>query len=109
LIVNQQIINPWRFDVARNESMKYIPKDCNILISTDLDEVLNSGWAQEIKDRWMDGVHERGVYLYTWSHLEDGTDGRIFQYDKIHSKNWIWKAPVHEYLYNIKKNTEKYE
>ena len=35
LIVRQQVINPWRFDVARNESMRDIPADCNILMSTD--------------------------------------------------------------------------
>ena len=108
LIVQQQIIQPWRFDVARNESMKYIPDDCNILMSTDLDEILNPGWAQTIRERWIEGLHERGIYLYTWSHLEDGTDGRIFLYDKIHSRNWIWKAPVHEYLYNINEGTENY-
>ena len=33
-------INPWRFDVARNESLKLIPKDADICISLDLDEVL---------------------------------------------------------------------
>ena len=29
--VEQKIINPWRFDVARNESMKLIPKDAETL------------------------------------------------------------------------------
>lgn len=99
LIVRQQEIKPWRFDVARNESMKDIPSDCNILMSTDLDEVLNPGWADEIRGRWLDGVHERGIYYYTWSHLDDGSDGRVFQYDKIHSPKWEWIAPVHEYLF----------
>lgn len=108
LIVVQEIINPWRFDVARNASMKYIPEDCNILMSTDLDELLNPGWADTLRERWIDGVHERGLYLYTWSHLDDGSDGRVFLYDKIHSRNWRWKAPVHEYLYNINENTENY-
>lgn len=108
LIVAQEIINPWRFDVARNASMKYIPEDCNILMSTDLDELLNPGWADTLRERWIEGVHERGLYLYTWSHLDDGSDGRVFLYDKIHSRNWRWKAPVHEYLYNINENTENY-
>ena len=108
LIVAQEIINPWRFDVARNASMKYIPEDCNVLMSTDLDELLNPGWADTLRERWIDGVHERGLYLYTWSHLDDGSDGRVFLYDKIHSRNWRWKAPVHEYLYNINENTENY-
>ena len=99
LIVRQQIIDPWRFDVARNESMRDIPDDCNILMSTDLDEILNPGWGDELRSRWIEGQHQRGVYFYTWSHLDDGSDGRVFQYDKIHSKDWEWIAPVHEYLY----------
>ena len=37
--VEQQIINPWRFDVARNESMKLVPKDADILVCTDFDEI----------------------------------------------------------------------
>lgn len=108
LIVDQKIITPWRFDVARNESMKYIPDDCNILMSTDLDEVLNPDWAQTIRDRWIDGFHERAIYYYTWSHLDTGAEGRIFLYDKIHSRNWEWRAPVHEYLYNTIYHSEDY-
>lgn len=36
-------IKPWRFDVARNESLKLVPEDCNILVCTDLDEIFESG------------------------------------------------------------------
>lgn len=96
--VEQQIITPWRFDVARNESLKLVPDDANILICTDLDELLEPGWAQVLRDKWVDGVHERGIYKYAWSHTKDGEPGRIFQYDKIHSKNWVWNFPVHEAL-----------
>lgn len=108
LIVAQKEIAPWRFDVARNESLKLVPKDCNILFSTDLDEILESGWAQPLREQWIEGFHERGLYLYTWSHLEDGSPGRIITYDKIHSRNWLWKAPVHEYLFNINTLSEDY-
>ena len=101
-------INPWRFDVARNESLKLVPDDCNILISTDLDEVLEPGWAKVLREEWIEGKHERASYLYTWSHLEDGSDGRVFVYNKIHSKNWEWRAPVHELLYNKNTNTNLY-
>ncbi len=99
-IVEVKEIKPWRFDVARNESLKLVPEDCNILISTDLDEVLEPGWAQVLRDKWVEGKHERGIYKYSWSHLADGSDGRVFRYDKIHSRKWKWRAPVHELLYN---------
>ena len=98
--VEVKIIDPWRFDVARNESMKLVPDDCNILISTDLDEVLEPGWSKPLREKWIEGKHERGVYKYSWSHLENGESGRIFRYDKIHSRKWKWKAPVHELLFN---------
>lgn len=98
--VEQKIITPWRFDVARNESMKLIPDDANILLSTDLDELLEPGWAEVIREKWIDGLHVRGSYKYAWSHTEDGQPGRVFYYDKLHDKNWYWKAPVHEFLHS---------
>ena len=101
-------IKPWRFDVARNEAMKLVPEDCNILVSTDLDELLEPGWGDVLRSKWIDGVHERAEYKYTWSHLSDGSEGRSFMYNKIHSKNWIWKAPVHELLGRIDQLPEKY-
>lgn len=108
LIVDQKVISPWRFDVARNESMKLIPEDCNILLSTDLDELLEPGWGDIIRTKWVDGKHTRGVYKYTWSHLPNGTDGRVFRYDKLHSRDWIWKYPVHELLWNTKTQTNSF-
>lgn len=98
--VEQKVISPWRFDVARNESMKLIPDDANILLSTDLDELLEPGWASVIKENWIDGYHVRGTYKYAWSHTQDGQPGRIFYYDKLHDKNWYWMAPVHELLHS---------
>lgn len=96
--VEQKIIDPWRFDVARNESMKLIPDDCNILVCTDLDEVLEPGWAKALRERWIDGVHRKCWYKYAWSHMDDGSDGRVFWYDKIHCRGYKWYYPVHETL-----------
>ena len=101
-------IKPWRFDVARNEAMKLVPNDCNILLSTDLDEVLEPGWGNILREKWIEGVHERAEYKYSWSHLEDGSDGRIFRYNKIHTRKWVWKAPVHELLWNVETKTNLY-
>lgn len=106
--VEVQVIDPWRFDVARNEAMKLVPEDCNILISTDLDEILEPGWSIPLREKWIEGVHERGVYKYSWSHLPDGSSGRIFRYDKIHSRKWLWRAPVHELLYNTETGSNLY-
>lgn len=101
-------IKPWRFDVARNEAMKLVPDDCNILMSTDLDELLEPGWAQKLRDKWVESKHTRGMYKYIWSHLPNGEPGRVFAYNKIHDRNWIWRYPVHELLWDINKQTENY-
>lgn len=49
-LVQQEIISPWRFDVARNRSMELIPEDANILVCTDFDELFEPGWAQVLRD-----------------------------------------------------------
>ena len=108
ITVEQKIIDPWRFDTARNESLKLVPADANILVCTDLDEVLEPGWAQPLRERWIEGVHERGTYKYSWSHLPNGESGRVFFYDKIHSRKWIWRHPVHELLWNTETQTNAY-
>ena len=48
--VEQKEINPWRFDVARNESMKLIPDDANILVCTDFDELFTPGWGNILRE-----------------------------------------------------------
>ena len=102
----QKVIKPWRFDVGRNESMKLIPDDANILICTDLDETLDPGWADVLREKWIEGKHRRANYKYAWSHLYNGEPGRIFVYDKIHGKGWKWKYPVHEMLVKEEDNKD---
>lgn len=45
--VEQKVISPWRFDVARSESLKLIPKDADICCCIDLDEQFQSGWREK--------------------------------------------------------------
>ena len=101
-------IKPWRFDVARNESLKLVPEDCNILVCADLDEIFEKGWADVLRKSWIEGVHTRAEYRYVWSHAKDGSNGREFLYNKIHDKNWKWKYPVHELLANNITDSENY-
>lgn len=103
VIVEQKIISPWRFDVARNESMKLIPEDCNILACVDIDEVFEPGWAEKLKKAWTPNT-TRANYVYTWSHTESGADLRSFVTNKIHDRTWSWRFPVHESLYKENEN-----
>lgn len=106
--VKTQTFDPWRFDTARNVSLQLVPEDANILISTDLDEILEPGWSVRLRQEWIDGKHERGNYKYSWSHLPNGDSGRVFCYNKIHSRKWVWKYPVHELLWNVITDTNMY-
>lgn len=62
--VEQEIITPWRFDIARNKSMDLIPDDADILVCTDFDELFEPGWAQFLRDNWVPGYHTRCHYKY---------------------------------------------
>ena len=95
--IEQKIIKPWRFDVARNESMKLVPDDANILFSTDLDELLEPGWGDLIRANWKEDTW-RGHYQYVWSHTATGEIGETFWYDKMHIKGYQWHFAVHEVL-----------
>lgn len=96
--VKKKIINPWRFDVARNESLKLVPSDTDICVCTDIDEVFTKGWRKELEKNWHDRV-TRANYTYNWKLDEDNKPMVSFYTDKIHSRNnYTWTHPVHEVL-----------
>lgn len=107
-IVYEEIIKPWRFDVARNKSLSLVPEDVDICVCIDLDEIYDKGWRNQLENKWKETT-TRARYDYTWSFNEDGTPGVTFHLDKIHSrKGYIWKNPVHEVLKYNGNNKEEY-
>ncbi|WP_449240620.1 tetratricopeptide repeat-containing glycosyltransferase [Desulfoscipio gibsoniae] len=106
--VHIDIIKPWRFDRARNSCLAQIPEDMDICVSTDLDEVFETGWRKSLENAWINGT-TRARYHYTWSFNPDGTPGVTFYYDRIHArKGYRWFNPVHECLYFTGKGEEKH-
>ena len=96
--VTTEHITPWRFDTARNRSMELIRPDADICVCTDLDEVFHPGWRAALEQAWTPGA-QQARYRYTWSFNPDGSEGVVFWYEKIHSRNgWQWVHPVHEIL-----------
>ena len=95
--VQTAIIDPWRFDNARNASLAMLPKDADVFICLDLDEVLCPGWREALEAAWTPGT-TRARYTYVWSHTPDGGDGVVFYADKIHGYGYHWEHPVHEVL-----------
>lgn len=108
IIISQKTYEKWRFDIPRNDSLKLVPEDANIYWCTDLDELLEPGWSIDLKNNWQEN-QTRGVYLYAWSHTDTGAPGRVFWYDKIHTKDYIWQYPVHEMLKYTGKEKENIE
>lgn len=96
--VKQKKIKPWRFDVARNESLELVPRDTDICVCTDLDEVFEPGWRQKLEKIWNDQI-TRVRYNYNWSHDELGHPNVNFYIEKIHRREGFrWIHPVHEVL-----------
>lgn len=96
--VKQEIITPWRFDIARNKSLAMVPLDTDVCLCTDLDEVLKPGWRKEIEKYWQKDT-TRAKYNYNWR-LDSNNKPLInFYIEKMHSRqNYHWTHPVHEVL-----------
>ena len=107
LIVEQKAITPWRFDTARNESMKLIPEDSDVLICTDIDETLDERFWDDLRKCVFEHPNfDRIFYRYAWSHNDKGNPKWVFWYDKITQlRGWHWDYPVHEAL---KCDTKRY-
>ena len=91
-------INPWRFDVARNESLQLLPKDTDICVCTDLDEVFQKGWREKLEEVWQKNT-TRIKYTYNWKLDENNNPLVSFYTEKIHKlSGYKWKNPVHEIL-----------
>lgn len=92
IAVHNICITPWRFDHARNAALALLPKDIDVCISLDLDEMLEPGWREEIERVWEPGKTTRLQYYFDWGH------GIRFAYQKIHARHgYFWHHPCHEY------------
>lgn len=101
-VVHEIAVMPWRFDMARDTALCLIPRDIDVCISLDLDEVLEPGWREEIERVWEPDT-TRLRYKFDWG------CGISFYYEKIHSRSgYRWKHMVHEYPRADSRITEVY-
>lgn len=99
-------ITPWRFDVARNESLSLVPSDTNICICLDLDEVISEGWRKALEENWDENT-DRIFYNYNWLLDENNVPKVSFYIEKIHKRHgYKWTHPVHEIL-SLTENKEE--
>ena len=102
VITAQKKYDFFRFDQARNDSLKLIPNDAEICICVDIDEFFQPGWSKIVKKEWKDNT-SRARYRYTWNFNKDGSEGIVFMADKMHkNKMFTWVNPVHEVLSPVK-------
>ena len=66
--VEEEIISPWRFDVARNRSLELVPEEADICVCTDLDEVFHPGWRKALEAAWKDTT-KRARYRLSLIHI----------------------------------------
>lgn len=100
--VHDICITPWRFDKARDAALALIPRDYDICISLDLDEILEPGWREEIERVWKADT-TRLRYKFDWG------VGISFYYEKIHARHgYHWHHPCHEYPRPDARITEVY-
>lgn len=92
VVVHEICVTPWRFDHARNASLALIPKDFDVCICLDADEVMEPGWREELERVWVPGTtHLR--YKFDWS------AGIVFYSEKIHARHgYYWHHPCHEHI-----------
>jgi tetratricopeptide (TPR) repeat protein len=101
--VTVKIIEPWRFDVARNESLKLVSREADVCVCFDLDELLTPGWRAAVETAWKAGKTEQAHYRYVWNYNADGSEGTTFTREKIHAPGLFeWTHPVHEVLTRVK-------
>jgi len=102
----RKLIRPWRFDTARNESLKLVPNDADICVCTDLDEIFSPGWRKILEEKWQPDTNQAYYKFWHNANSKDQTPN-IFDYCKIHDRhNFSWNWIIHEYILPIKKDMQ---
>ena len=97
--VHQKTYEKFRWDVARNDSMKYIPSDADIILFVDLDETLDAGWHKIIDDNWILGKHTQAKYYLSQENPDSHLTNQINTWMIENSPKWYWRYPIYEDLW----------
>ena len=85
-------VTPWRFDTARNIALGLVPKDVDVCMALDLDEVMTPGWRESIEKNWSETT-TRLQYKF------NNGKGNIFNATKIHKRTgYTWHHLIHEMI-----------
>ena len=96
--MHQIVIDPWRYDHARDAALALVPQDADYCIALDTDEFLQPGWREHLQAAFDAGI-TRPRYRYIWSWDERGNPGLEFAAEKIHPRRgYRWRHAAHETL-----------
>ena len=86
----------FRFDRARNDSMKLIPNDVDICAVFDLDQVPQKGWSGIVREEITNGNKE--VRGYIVDHNDSGEEVIRWESRNVHVNDpfFIWTKVIHE-------------
>jgi tetratricopeptide (TPR) repeat protein len=94
------VIDPWRYDHARNAALALVPDDVDYCIALDTDEFLQPGWRDALERAHKAGI-TRPRYRFIWSWKSPGVPDIEFAAEKIHPRHgYFWKHPAHETLFH---------
>jgi len=94
--VAQKIIDPWRFDTARNEALKLVPDDVEVCVSVDMDERLDFGWQDKLRSEWSGNVGTC-VLVFEWADEARTIPSVTSPIARLHSRHeYEWHRRVHE-------------
>jgi len=92
-------IEPWRFDTARNKSLKNIPKNVDVCIALDMDEILLPGWRQALEKAWKPSTTLLRYPFIAKLKENSDTPEKLMNGHRIHARHaYYWKYAVHEIL-----------
>lgn len=96
--VFEYVVNPWRFDHARQKCLDMIGPKYDLYFSLDLDEfIITPNWLKLVQDKWTPGYNQ---VLYTFEPYFDanGKPTSTFLNNRFHSFDFHWLYAIHEVI-----------
>lgn len=86
----------FRFDKARNDSLKLVPYDADICVVIDLDQIPRPGWGDIIRSHFEEGYTE--VMGDIIDHSSNGEELNKWRSRNVHPNSpfWVWDKIIHE-------------
>lgn len=86
----------FRFDKARNDSLKLVPIDADICVVFDLDQIPRKGWSNIIRKGFSEGNKEIKGYIIDHDGEFNGLNKWTSRNVHPNSPYWIWERVIHE-------------